>query len=266
MLRRRRCSPVKGLFSITSSASAACLQVVHVPPPATCLYGSDRQANGPDDGMKGCGSTTTSLPSPPTMTTTAQITAPRMPSMSRHPCTASGTRTTADTALPVLTETWGRRSSPGKGLFRLPSLHHLSVLLRCSGVRAAHLGTLPPLVFAASNGSAETGDSEDAWVEKDDVTVTTDHDNRGDWMLTPMPACVWHAFSASEPPDATLAARGLDCETSLLPLSLRGDCDELPAYTYDTPDMEPELRAPLPYLSVRRRQSVHPRLGARARQ
>ncbi|KAF8159088.1 hypothetical protein K438DRAFT_1986014 [Mycena galopus ATCC 62051] len=235
--RRKRCSPVKGLVSIASSATAACLQVVRVPPPATCLYGSDQQADGPDDGNEEgwvnddelavtaddghygakyhqpilvrvllcashCADDALDVSSP--------VRCVRHPHHRRYRAPRSH-RNLGETKLP-----WQRP---------VPSLHHLSVLLPCSGVRAAHLCTLPPLVSAASNGSAETGDSEDAWVDKDDVTVTIDHDDRRDWMLTPVPACVWSLGSTTDVSSACRNSEStpflhLNCRT---PPSLRVD-------------------------------------------
>ncbi|KAF8159091.1 hypothetical protein K438DRAFT_2025927 [Mycena galopus ATCC 62051] len=194
-------SPALRLFSIASSATAACLQVVRVPPPATCLYGSDRQADGPGDGNEEVWDDELAITAdgakyqPIRVLICASHRADDALNVSPpvrsvwHP---HHRRYRAPRSHRNLRETKLARQRP------VPSFHHLSVLLRRSGVRAAHLCTLPPLVSAASNGSAETGDSEDAWVDKDDVTVTIDHDDRGDWMLTPVPACVWSFGSITE--------------------------------------------------------------------
>ncbi|KAF8152797.1 hypothetical protein K438DRAFT_2026824 [Mycena galopus ATCC 62051] len=201
ILRRKRCSRVKGLVSIASSATAACLQVVRVPPPATCLYGSDQQADGPDDGNE------EGWVNDDELAVTADdghYGAKYQPILVRVPlCPSHCADDALDVSPPVRCVRHPHqrryrtaRSHRNLGETKLawqrpvPSLHHLSVLLPCSGVRAAHLCTLPPLVSTASNGSAETGDSEDPWVDKDDVTVTIDDNDRGDWMLTPCPrAC-----------------------------------------------------------------------------
>ncbi|KAF8182772.1 hypothetical protein K438DRAFT_1975413 [Mycena galopus ATCC 62051] len=156
----------------------------------------------------------------------------------RHPCWYA-THTTAHAALPVLTETWARRHSPDKGLFYIasPSSSAVAACGRAICVPFRHLS-----ISTARNSSAKTDNREGA------MRVELGEHHRSVFGMQPLRVNI---FSAPELPEAALSARRLDC-------------DVLPAHVYDDPDTE---RPPLPYeFERRRRQCVHPHIGAKARQ
>ncbi|KAF8182759.1 hypothetical protein K438DRAFT_1975400 [Mycena galopus ATCC 62051] len=144
----------------------------------------------------------------------------------------------------------GKRRSPVKGLF--------SIACSSSGAAACLEPIrvpLPPLVSAAPNGSAHgADDDEDAWVDEDELTVIADDDDRDDdddGLLTPVPASAWR-FGSTQPPSMGVncgapPALRVNCEPPSSPPSLRVNCDAPPAYTYEDPDTEAELRTPVPY-------------------